>query len=584
MNQISRAYSLLTTVSNLFEEGQDAALRWQRVASDNATKNLIIEVIKSPFHEHSLDEIAFEKEILKVLPVLRRLRACYSQPSKVFTGCLVELSEILAPEHQIVLSDFNQQTLENLEGKKSLSSIMQDGPFQEELSAFSDTLEKENPHALYPTSSYRESSGSVVSDKNDRTVEAVMSHHTYTSIRIEENIFNHSNNILRHVYGPLGRCICLIDSNVESHYRQQIESYFQHFKISIHIKSYRAMEVDKTLTVVEKILNDFKQHAVARNEPVLIIGGGVLADTGGLACALFNRNTPYIMIGSSIVSAIDAGPSPRTCCDGFGYKNLSGAYHAPILTITDRLFFRTLRTGWLRHGIAEIIKMAVVKDYKLFQQLEEVGPDLFRTKFGTIKSDNNSNNSRIEEMSNKILGGAMRSYVEAEYDNLFETHQCRPHAYGHTWSPGFELQAGLLHGHAVSVGMGLGAFLSYKKEWLDKKSLFRILQLISDFELSLWHEILLDEKLLWKAHQSIIDKRGGNLVAPVPRGEIGKCGYINEMSRIELREGILEYQSICSNFARGGVGIEPYCKDVGLEDPTEVLGSSYFSEQTKKQG
>ena len=581
MDQISRAYSLLKTVSSLFDQKQDIEFKWRRVASDSATKTLIIEVIKSPFHEHSLDQIAFEKEILKVLPVLRRLRTCYSQPSRVFTGCLVELSEILAPEHRKVLSEFNQQTLENLEGKKSLSSIMQDGPFQDELRAFSATLEKENPHALYPTSSYRESSGSVVSDKNDRTVEAVMSHHTYTSIRIEENIFNHSNNTLRHVYSPLGRCICLIDNNVESHYRQQIESYFQHFKISLHIKSYRAMEVDKTLTIVEKMLNDFKQHAVARNEPVLIIGGGVLADTGGLACALFNRNTPYIMIGSSIVSAIDAGPSPRTCCDGFGYKNLSGAYHAPILTITDRLFFRTLRTGWLRHGIAEIIKMAVVKDYNLFQQLEEVGPDLFRTKFGTIKSNKNS---KIEEMSNKILGGAMRSYVEAEYDNLFETHQCRPHAYGHTWSPGFELQAGLLHGHAVAIGMGLGAFLSYKKEWLDKKSLFRILQLISDFELSLWHEILLDEKLLWKAHQSIIDKRGGNLVAPVPREEIGNCGYINEMSRIELREGILEYQSICSNFVRGGVGIEPYCKDVGLEDPSEVLGSSHFLEQTKKQG
>ena len=70
----------------------------------------------------------------------------------------------------------------------------------------------------------------------------------------------------------------------------------------------------------------------------------------------------------------------------------------------------------------------------------------------------------------------MRSYVEAEYDNLFETHQCRPHAYGHTWSPGFELQAGLLHGHAVSIGMGLGAFLSHKIGWLNENSLLRILQ------------------------------------------------------------------------------------------------------------
>ena len=70
------------------------------------------------------------------------------------------------------------------------------------------------------------------------------------------------------------------------------------------------MEVDKSLSTVERIVRDFKDHSVARNEPVLMIGGGVLADIGGLACALFNRNTPYVMIGSSIVSGIDAGPSP----------------------------------------------------------------------------------------------------------------------------------------------------------------------------------------------------------------------------------------------------------------------------------
>ena len=42
------------------------------------------------------------------------------------------------------------------------------------------------------------------------------------------------------------------------------------------------------------------------------------------------------MLCTSIVSGIDAGPSPRTCCDGFGYKNLYGAYHPPVVTITDR--------------------------------------------------------------------------------------------------------------------------------------------------------------------------------------------------------------------------------------------------------
>ena len=90
------------------------------------------------------------------------------------------------------------------------------------------------------------------------------------------------------------------------------------------------------------------------------------------------------MLCTSIVTGIDAGPSPRTCCDGFGYKNLYGAYHPPVLTITDRAFFATCHEGWIRHGIAEIIKMSVVEDKFLFELLEQAGPRLIRTKFGNV--------------------------------------------------------------------------------------------------------------------------------------------------------------------------------------------------------
>ena len=139
----------------------------------------------------------------------------------------------------------------------------------------------------------------------------------------------------------------------------------------------------------------------------------------------------------------------------------------------------------------------------------------------------------------------MRSYVEAEYGNLYETHQCRPHAYGHTWSPGFELQAGLLHGHAVSIGMGFGAYLSKRVGWLDELSLQRILSLISKFELSLWHDVLLDEDLIWSAQCSVTTKRG-ELAAPLPKINIGSCGYLNKLSR----ENWLPHSTSTAKFVR----------------------------------
>ena len=429
-------------------------------------------------------------------------------------------------------------------------------------------MERDAPHAIYPTSNYRESDGRVNSTDDDQTIEAVMSVSTFSTIKIVDHSLHVDQPVLKDIYQPLGRCVCLVDANVELFFGPQLDAYFQHHGITLHKLVYRAMEVDKNVRTVEKMLGDFKSLGVSRNEPVLIVGGGVLADTGGLACSLYGRNTPYVMLATSIVTAIDAGPSPRTCCDGFGYKNLFGAYHPPVVSITDRFFFKTLHQGWLRHGVAEIIKMGVVKDAELFANLELAQPKLIQTCFGTSGCDGDE---AIEALSQKILGGALRSYVSAEYDNLYETHQCRPHAYGHTWSPGFEIEAGLLHGHAVAICMGFGAHLSSRLGWITQTEFHRILKLMSGYGLSLWHDILDQHDTIWKSQQTVTQKRGQNLVAPVPKGAIGQCGYLNELSKAELYAALTDYKAVCAAYPRHGRGIEPLCTDVGLEDPSTVM-------------
>lgn len=451
-----------------------------------------------------------------------------------------------------------------------LTSTLPDAKINQRYADLAEQLIETNPHAVYPTSAYRECNGRVASSADHRSVEAVMSFSTFSSIRMVDHILDNGKTELRDIYRPLGRCICLVDQNVQEHYGAALVAYFKHHDITLEALVYRAMEADKGLATVERMLGDFKRLGVSRNEPVLIAGGGVLADTGGLACALYGRNTPYVMLATSIVTGIDAGPSPRTCCDGFGYKNLLGAYHPPVLCLTDRFFFGTLHEGWLRHGVAEIIKMAIVKNAELFEDLEAAQTNLVETRFGTIDC---APEDPINDLSHRILGGAMRSYIEAEYDNLYETHQCRPHAYGHTWSPGFEIEAGLLHGHAVSICMGLGAHLSHQAGWIDDGEFQRILNLMSGYGLSLWHDILNNEQVMRESHRKIVQKRGGNLVAPVPRGGIGTCGYINDLTEAQLLSAVEGYRAICATFAREGRGIDPLCSDVGLEDPSTVTSA-----------
>ena len=159
--------------------------------------------------------------------------------------------------------------------------------------------------------------------------------------------------------------------------------------------------------------------------------------------------------------------------------------------------------------------------------------------------------------------------MRSEYGNTWEAHQCRPHAYGHTWSPGYELPAGMLHGHAVATGMGFGAYLSFCSNWVTEHEMNRILNLISVLELSLWHPIMSNSEIVYKAQKSVIVKRAGNLVAPVPKG-LGKCGYINEMPYELLDKRLREYREICQRYPRQGLGIEVHCRDIGLEDPATV--------------
>jgi 3-dehydroquinate synthase len=448
-----------------------------------------------------------------------------------------------------------------------LIGTLPDAALNASYAALVERLIVEDPHAIYPTSPYRQCDGHVSSTADHRSVEAVMSMQTFSSIRMIDHVLDPDEPTLKDVYRPLGRCVCIVDRNVDAVYGDRLARYFATHGITLETLVYRAMEADKGLATVERMLGDFKRLGVSRNEPILIVGGGVLADTGGLACALYGRSTPYVMLATSIVSGIDAGPSPRTCCDGFGYKNLLGAYHPPVLCITDRFFFGSLHEGWLRHGVAEIIKIAAVANAELFADLEAAQGELVATRFGTIACNEGD---AIHRLSQTILSGAMRSYIESEYDNLYETHQCRPHAYGHTWSPGFEIEAGLLHGHAVAIDMGFGAYLALGKGWLDRTAFDRILGVISAYGLSLWHDILDDEAVMWECHRKIIQKRGGNLVAPLPRGAIGACGYLNELSRSQYFGALAEYRAICATYPRAGRGIDPLCSDVGLEDPSTM--------------
>lgn len=78
----------------------------------------------------------------------------------------------------------------------------------------------------------------------------------------------------------------------------------------------------------------------------------------------------------------------------------------------------------------------------------------------------------------------------------------------------------------------------------------------------------------------MVQKRGGHLCAPIPRGSIGNCGYLNDMPYELLKSSLAEYKQVCLDFPRQGLGKEMHCADVGLEDPSVTAKAHVRNEKS----
>merc|ERR1719454_1413584 len=457
-------HSMIAAASAVSAHSGSTEEKYKELLVQPAVMSSLISISRLPVFSSDF-ALAF-KDNLELLRCLKQLKYFWSIPQSQLTILLkqiaVEIKGTTSPD-AAALESFQKETAEMTEQVQMLARTLQ-GSAGEKYIDNANYLEIADPHAVYPTSIYRQCDGLTLATKDASTIEAVMSTAITTTIKIARDVLEPSSELLYNVYKPLGRCVAVVDDKVDAAYGEKLDAYFASHGIKFTKLVFSGNEADKDIRDVERILVALKEIGLARNEPLLVVGGGVIADIAGFATSMYSRNTPYVMLCTSIVSGIDAGPSPRTCCNGFDYKNLYGAYHPPVLTITDRGMWRTLHRGWLRHGIAEIIKMAVVEDRSLFELLEKWGSTLVRTKFGT--EGDCLSDSAFQDECDLIVGKAMEGYVRSEYGNLWETHQCRPHAYGHTWSPGYELPAGMLHGHAVASCMGFGAYLACKEGFI----------------------------------------------------------------------------------------------------------------------
>jgi 3-dehydroquinate synthase len=199
-------------------------------------------------------------------------------------------------------------------------------------------------------------------------------------------------------------------------------------------------EAYKTLDTAAGVFNRLAEAKLARNEPVIALGGGVVGDLAGFVAATWLRGVPFVQIPTSLLAMVDASVGGKVAVDLPAGKNLVGAFKQPAAVLIDPALLSALPAGEFRSGLAEIVKAGIIGDPALFEQLATTGP----ASLTAMIADAVRVKARVVERDPFELGD--RAWL-----NL-----------GHTFGHALELLSGytLRHGEAVALGMVAAGELS----------------------------------------------------------------------------------------------------------------------------
>ncbi|MBN1614778.1 MAG: 3-dehydroquinate synthase [Deltaproteobacteria bacterium] len=276
---------------------------------------------------------------------------------------------------------------------------------------------------------------------------------------------------------------------------------------------------------VEKIHELTNRYHLCRHSFVLAIGGGAVLDIAGYAAATAHRGIRLIRMPTTTLSQNDAGVGVKTGINAFGRKNYLGTFTPPYAVINDFAFLDTLPERDKRAGIAEAVKVAIIKDRAFFD-------DLYRNRHKLAAFD-------ADAMERMIIRCAElhMEHIGASGDP-FECGSARPLDFGH-WSAHKieELTGGdVKHGEAVAMGIALDSLYSFQIGNISEIELRRIFVTLEDIGFDLYHWALgwLD---IGRALREFQEHLGGDLTITLLDG-IGSRVEVHEIDTALLRKCI----------------------------------------------
>ena len=323
----------------------------------------------------------------------------------------------------------------------------------------------------------------------------------------------------------------VVDRRVDALYGTALRVYAATALRSLGVLPLHAAEATKSLATVESICAAAHAAGLPRDGVLLAIGGGVTLDQVGLAAALYRRGVRFARVPTTLVGIVDVGVGIKQAVNAEGRKSLLGAFYPAYVNVIDAAFLAALPEPAIACGLAEIVKMALTCDARLFALLEAHGAELLAMRFQ-------------HHAAREVISRAQLTMLDQLRDNLYEDDRARYVDFGHTFSPSLETCTGyaLAHGEAVAIDMALSTALAVELGLCGAALLIRVAALLRAVGAPVSHAAL-DRALVLESLASARAHRDGALNLVLPR-DVGSVTFVQDVDGASIDAALARLRAL----------------------------------------
>ncbi len=277
---------------------------------------------------------------------------------------------------------------------------------------------------------------------------------------------------------------------------------------------------------LEDMLRHIHDAGICRQSYVIVIGGGAVLDSVGLAAALAHRGVRLVRFPTTTLAQADSGVGVKNGINGFGKKNYMGSFAPPWAVICDEQLLASLGPRDWRSGFVEAVKVACIKDRAFFEDIE----------------------SSIAGINARDLRAAMPIVQQSALWHLkhitqngdpFEMTAARPLDFGHWAAHKLEQMTWfrLRHGEAVAIGIAIDVTYAAMKGLLPEDEATRVKDALVALGFDLYDPAMEQTDDLMQGLEEFREHLGGQLTITMLRA-IGNPVDVHDIDRAVMTEAI----------------------------------------------